>query len=89
MTITKEDKSKLIKKFQRKENDSGSSEVQIALLTERINYLTEHCRAQKKDHHTRYGLVKLVGKRKKLLSYLQRTDEKRYAEIVAELGLRK
>jgi len=89
MTLAKEKKQAVIKKFQRDANDAGSPEVQIALLTERINYLTEHCRTFKKDAHARYGLIKMVGNRKRLLSYLQRCNEKRYTEIITELGLRK
>ncbi|HNV87059.1 MAG TPA: 30S ribosomal protein S15 [Candidatus Omnitrophota bacterium] len=89
MGIAKEKKQKVIKQFQKNEKDSGSSEIQIALLTEQINELTEHCRAHRKDAHARYGLIKLVGKRKKHLSYLQSRDEERYLKILSELGLRK
>jgi len=89
MGIDKEKKQKVIKQYRKNEKDSGSSEVQIALLTTQINELTEHCRANKKDAHARYGLIKLVGKRKKHLSYLQRQNEERYLKILSELGLRK
>jgi small subunit ribosomal protein S15 len=76
------------RKYAKHETDSGSSAVQVAVLTERINYLTEHFRAHKKDHHGRLGLLKLVGKRRRHLNYLQRTDLEAYRKLVAELGLR-
>ena len=88
MTLTKEDKLEIVKKHGRTEQDTGSAEVQVALLTERINYLTEHFRAHKKDHHGRRGLLKMVGKRRRLLNYLKRTDVEDYRQIVQELGLR-
>lgn len=89
MSIVKEKKQELIKKFAINEQDTGSPEVQIAILTERIVNLTEHMKANKKDFHTRRGLLILVGRRKRLLSYLSRTDERRYSTLVQELGLRK
>jgi small subunit ribosomal protein S15 len=88
MTLTAEKKSELIGKFGRAEGDTGSAEVQIALLTERINDLTEHLRGHVKDHHSRRGLLMLVGKRRRMLRYLQRRDLERYRSLVAELGLR-
>ncbi|RKY21965.1 MAG: 30S ribosomal protein S15 [Planctomycetota bacterium] len=87
--LTREEKDKIIKDFSVHENDTGSPEVQIALLTARIKYLTEHLKAHKKDLHSRRGLIGLVNKRTKLLKYLQRTDFDRYKEIVSRLGLRK
>jgi small subunit ribosomal protein S15 len=77
-----------VQKYRTHETDSGSTRVQVALLTERINYLTEHFRAHKKDHHGRRGLLKMVGKRRRLLNYLKRTDVDGYRQIVQELGLR-
>ena len=87
--MTKERKQELINTYKRDENDTGSSEVQIALLTERINELTEHLKVHKKDNHSRRGLLKMVGKRRNLLNYLSRKDVNRYREIVEKLGLRK
>lgn len=87
--MTKERKQELITKFGRDANDTGSPEVQIALLTERINHLTEHLRTHKKDHHSRRGLLMMVGKRRGLLDYLIKTDIERYRSIIAELGIRK
>lgn len=87
--MTKERKQELITKFGRDVNDTGSPEVQIALLTERINHLTEHLRTHKKDHHSRRGLLMMVGKRRGLLDYLIKTDIERYRSIIAELGIRK
>lgn len=81
-------KSPEIAKYQAHENDTGSTKVQVAVLTERINYLTEHFRAHKKDHHSRRGLLKMVGQRKRLLSYLRRTDVESYRQLVQDLGLR-
>ena len=89
MTMTKERKQELIAKYGRGTNDTGSPEVQIALLTERINHLTEHLRTHKKDHHSRRGLLMMVGKRRGLLDYLIKTDIERYRSIIAELGIRK
>lgn len=88
MTITKDDKAGLIGKHARKEGDTGSTEVQVAILTERINHLTGHLREHGKDHHSRRGLLMMVGKRRRLLRYLERTDVERYRALVAELGLR-
>ena len=82
-------KQELIKQYGRHEGDTGSPEVQIALLTERINELTEHLKVHKKDNHSRRGLLKMVGKRRNLLNYLAKKDVNRYREIVAKLGLRK
>jgi small subunit ribosomal protein S15 len=82
-------KQELINRFHRNQTDTGSPEVQIALLTERISYLTEHFKLHKKDYHSRRGLLKLVGQRKRLLSYLKRKDSERYYTLVQELGLRK
>ena len=87
--ITKERKLELINKFGRTANDTGSPEVQIALLTERINELTEHLKANKNDHHSRRGLLKMVGQRRGLLAYLKGIDIERYRAIVEGLGLRK
>jgi small subunit ribosomal protein S15 len=87
--IIREKRQTTIKKFQRSELDTGSSEVQVALLTARINELTEHFRAHKKDVHSRMGLLKMVNQRRSLLSYLKRTDFKKYSSLIAELGLRK
>lgn len=87
--MTKERKQELMEKYGRTSNDTGSPEVQIALLTERINHLTEHLRTHKKDHHSRRGLLMMVGKRRGLLDYLIKTDIERYRTIIAELGIRK
>lgn len=89
MPVTKEKKSELVKKFGKNEADTGKAEVQIALLTERINHLTEHLKTHQKDNHTRYGLLKLVGKRKRLLNYLTKTDVLRYRQVIADLDIRK
>ena len=82
-------KTQLIEKFARHEGDTGSPEVQIALLTDRINYLTEHLKVHKKDHHSRRGLLMMVGKRRGLLNYLMAEDIERYRTILVKLGLRK
>ena len=87
--MTKERKQEIISTYRRDEKDTGSSEVQIALLTERINELTEHLKVHKHDYHSRRGLLKMVGKRKNLLNYLSRTDIERYRAIVEKLKLRK
>ena len=87
--ISKEMKSQIIEKYKRDEKDTGSPEVQIAILTERINELTEHLKIHKKDNHSRRGLLKMVGKRRNLLNYLDKKDVNRYREIVKQLGLRK
>jgi small subunit ribosomal protein S15 len=89
MTVTQERKRELIARFGSGENDTGKTEVQIALLTERINDLTEHLRTHKKDHHSRRGLLMLVGKRRRLLNYLQRSDVDRYRALIAALNLRR
>ena len=88
MGLTQDKKQELIEKFGRSEGDTGSAEVQIALLTARINELTEHLRSHTKDHHSRRGLLMLVGKRRRLLRYLERADLDRYRQVVADLGLR-
>ena len=87
--ISKEMKSEIIGKYKRDEKDTGSPEVQIALLTERIDELTEHLKVHQKDNHSRRGLLKMVGKRRNLLNYLSKKDINRYREIVDKLGLRK
>jgi small subunit ribosomal protein S15 len=89
VTLTKEAKSELIQRFAKHDGDTGSPEVQIALLTARINELTEHLRDHKKDHHSRRGLLMMVGQRRRLLNYLRRHDLGRYRELVQELGLRR
>ena len=89
MPLTKEQKTELIGKYGRSPNDTGSAEVQVALLTERINELTEHLRGHSKDHHSRRGLLMLVGKRRRLLRYLERNDLERYRSLVGELGIRR
>ena len=89
MSLTQERKQELIEKFGRSEGDTGSTEVQVALLTERINELTEHLRSHRKDHHSRRGLLMLVGKRRRLLQYLERSDLERYRQVVSDLGLRR
>jgi len=89
MALTKERKSELTKTFGKNENDTGNTDVQVALLTDRINYLTEHVKGNPKDHHTRYGLLKLVGQRRSLLNYLSRTDIGRYRELIKKLNIRK
>lgn len=83
------DKGTVIDKFQRHDSDTGSPEVQIALLSDRIVYLTEHFKTHKKDHHSRRGLLKLVGKRRRLLDYLKAKDVEKYREIIGELGIRR
>ena len=87
--ITKEMKQQIIKDYQLKEGDTGSPEVQIAILTYRINDLNEHLKVHKKDHHSRRGLLKMVGQRRNLLAYLQENDLERYRTLIARLGLRK
>jgi len=87
--MTKEEKLELVKKFGKNEKDSGKSEVQIALLTKRINDLTEHFNVHKKDHHSRRGLMMMVGKRRRLLDYLADKDIERYRTIIKELNIRK
>ena len=87
--MTKERKQEIINTYRRDENDTGSSEVQIALLTERITELTEHLKVHPKDNHSRRGLLKMVGKRRKLLNYLAKTDLNKYREIAQKLSIRK
>ena len=87
--MTKERKQEIINTYKREENDTGSPEVQIALLTERINELTEHLKVHKKDNHSRRGLFKMIGNRRSLLNYLADKDVERYRDIVKKLGLRK
>ncbi len=88
MSLGKEEKSKYVKKFGNDNNDTGSSEVQIAIMTHRIRELTDHCKIHKKDNHTRRGLVRLVSKRKKMLKYLIKTDSKSYLKLIKELSIR-
>ncbi len=89
MSLTKDKKSELIGKYGRGDKDTGSAEVQVALLTARINDLTGHLKEHSKDHHSRRGLLMLVGKRRRMLRYLERNDLERYRALVAELGLRR
>ncbi|HKJ77858.1 MAG TPA: 30S ribosomal protein S15 [Gammaproteobacteria bacterium] len=89
MSITVEKKHELIGQHKQHEGDTGSPEVQIALLTERITNLTEHLKDHKQDHHSRRGLLKMVGKRRKLLDYLKREDVNRYRDLIQSLGIRK
>ncbi|MBH0205660.1 MAG: 30S ribosomal protein S15 [Nitrospira sp.] len=89
MALLKEAKAGLIKEYRQHETDSGSPEVQIAVLTNRITYLTEHFKTHKKDHHSRRGLLQLVGRRRRLLDYLRGVDEARYRAIIDRLGIRK
>ena len=88
MALLKDEKANLVKKFQKDENDTGSSEVQIALLTENINKLQSHFKNHNKDHHSRSGLIRMVNLRRKLLAYLKRKDTNSYADIVKKLNLR-
>jgi len=87
--LDKEKKSEIISKFGLKKKDTGSTEVQVALLTERINQLTEHMMANRHDYHSQRGLLKLVGQRRRLLTYLSREDTERYRKLITKLGLRK
>jgi ribosomal protein S15 len=89
MALTSEQKQEIVKKFQRQENDTGSTEVQVALLSARIEYLTEHFKTNKKDHHSRRGLLHLVSQRRSLLDYLKRTEPTRYRDLINALSLRK
>lgn len=88
MPLSKDTKNEIVAKYARTEGDTGSPEVQIALLTQRIRDLTEHLKLHKKDHHTRRGLLMLVGQRRRLLGYLKKTDIERYRAIIADLGIR-
>jgi small subunit ribosomal protein S15 len=87
--LNKTQKTEIVKKFARKENDTGSTEVQVAIITRRISDLTQHMATNRKDYHTQLGLLKLVGKRRRLLGYLSREDVGRYNKLISELGLRK
>ncbi len=89
MAVTAEQSAKIVKDFQRAPNDTGSPEVQVALLTNRISYLTEHFKSHKKDNHSRRGLLALVSQRRRLLDYLKRKDVSRYQTLIERLGLRK
>jgi small subunit ribosomal protein S15 len=89
MPLTAERKGTIIQEFRRHERDSGSPEVQVAVLSDRIGYLTEHLKTHRKDHHTRRGLLKLVGQRRRLLNYLRSSDFARYATLIERLGLRR
>jgi small subunit ribosomal protein S15 len=89
MALTKEAKKELVEKYGRNGADTGSTEVQVAMLTQRINELTEHLRSHSHDHHSRRGLLKLVGRRRRFLNYLQRKDIESYRKLIKELGLRR
>jgi small subunit ribosomal protein S15 len=89
MSLTKENKGNLITQYRVHPSDTGSPEVQIAILSERITYLTEHFKTHKKDHSSRRGLLKIVGKRRRLLDYLRKHDDGRYREVISKLGIRK
>jgi small subunit ribosomal protein S15 len=89
VALTKERKTDLIDSYKKHESDTGSPEVQVAILSERINYLTEHFKVHAKDHHSRRGLLQLVGQRRRLLDYLKQKDTERYAELIRRLGIRK
>ena len=88
MALLKDEKAILVKKFQKDENDTGSSEVQVALLTKNINKLQSHFKTHKKDHHSRTGLIRMVNLRRKLLAYLKRTNPESYKKIITDLNLR-
>ena len=89
MALVAGKKSEVVQKYRRHDKDTGSPEVQVALITERIAYLTEHFKTHKKDHHSRRGLLKLVGQRRRLLDYLRKVDQNRYKVVIEQLGLRK
>jgi small subunit ribosomal protein S15 len=89
MALVPEKKQELVKTYKRHDKDTGSPEVQVAIITERIAYLTEHFKTHKKDHHSRRGLLKLVGQRRRLLDYLRTADEGRYKTLIDRLGIRK
>lgn len=89
MSLDKEQKTAIISDFKKHDNDTGSTEVQVALLTARINRLTEHLKVHRHDHHTQRGLMKLIGQRRRLLAYLAREDVQRYRDVITRLGLRK
>ena len=88
MALPKDVKTSIIAEYKRGENDTGSTEVQVALLTQRIRDLTEHLKLHKKDHHTRRGLLQMVGQRRRLLNYLKKVDIERYRTVIAQLGIR-
>lgn len=89
MAITAEEKANIIQKYRRNDSDTGSPEVQVALLSTRISHLSGHFESHKKDHHSRHGLLKMVNHRRKLLDYLRSKDQKRYQELISSLGLRR
>ncbi len=89
MTMVREQKQKIIDSYKKHDGDTGSPEVQVAIISERINYLTEHFKIHKKDHHSRRGLLKMVGQRRKLLDYLIKKDISRYRQLIERLGIRK
>lgn len=89
MALSKDRKTGIIGSYKTHDSDTGSPEVQVALLSERINYLTEHFKTHAKDHHSRRGLLKLVGQRRRLLDYLKSKDSERYTELITRLGIRK
>ena len=89
MTLTSDRKSEIIGSYKTHDSDTGSPEVQVAILSERINYLTEHFKTHAKDHHSRRGLLKLVGQRRRLLDYLKQKDSERYGDLIRRLGIRK
>ena len=89
MALVQEKKTELVNRYRRHDKDTGSPEVQVALLSERISYLTEHFKTHKKDHHSRRGLLKLVGQRRRLLDYLKTVDQNRYRSLIDQLGIRK
>jgi small subunit ribosomal protein S15 len=89
LALTKDRKTELIGSYRTHESDTGSPEVQVAILSERINYLTDHFKSHAKDHHSRRGLLKLVGQRRRLLDYLKSKDAERYADLIRKLGIRK
>jgi small subunit ribosomal protein S15 len=88
MSLSAEQRKSIIEEHARKDGDTGSPEVQIALLNARISYLTEHARNNRRDHHSRYGLIKLVGKQRRLLAYLRKVDRQRYNTLIQKLGIR-
>ena len=89
MSLNAEQKAPVVEKYQRSENDTGSPEVQVALLSERINQLQPHFKENKHDHHSRRGLIRMVNQRRKLLDYLKKKDHKRYSDLISSLGLRR
>jgi len=89
MAFAAVEKSKIVKKYQRSDTDTGSPEVQVALLSARISHLSGHLEAHKKDHHSRHGLLKMVNRRRKLLDYLRKKNQKKYQELIGSLGLRR